>query len=246
MFVSPRALVASSALSAARAKPFERVWRAAALLSIVRILLGLMYLQHGLSKYVGFPAASPQNFPDLIASRALAGAIEIIGGLDADARHLHAMGRVRHVRRDGGRLFHRAESYVGQFLLPPPAVNAPTHQHPPSTPSPTPPPPSPQPTTKPTLTHQPLTPLPQPQILLPLNFAPPLTPLNYYPPPKAISSCGLLERGLQPAFSSPTPNNKHHPPHNHPTTPHTHTRPPQNNTLLYTSQPSHQSTEDRP
>jgi putative oxidoreductase len=60
-------------------KAFREVW-APRLLGIVRILLGLMYLQHGLSKYVGFPAASPQNF-QILSLIGLAGAIEIIGGL---------------------------------------------------------------------------------------------------------------------------------------------------------------------
>jgi putative oxidoreductase len=58
---------------------FRDVW-APRLLSIVRILLGLLYLQHGLSKYFGFPAAAPQNF-QVFSLLGLAGAIEIVGGL---------------------------------------------------------------------------------------------------------------------------------------------------------------------
>ena len=58
---------------------FRDAW-APRLLSIVRILLGLLYLQHGLSKYFGFPAAAPQNF-QVFSLLGLAGAIEIIGGL---------------------------------------------------------------------------------------------------------------------------------------------------------------------
>ena len=58
---------------------FRDVW-APRLLSIVRILLGLLYLQHGLSKYFGFPAAAPQNF-QIFSLIGLAGAIEIVGGL---------------------------------------------------------------------------------------------------------------------------------------------------------------------
>jgi len=50
------------------------------LLSIVRILLGLLDMQHGLSKYFGFPAAPPQNF-QVFSLLGLAGVIEIIGGL---------------------------------------------------------------------------------------------------------------------------------------------------------------------
>ena len=58
---------------------FREVW-APRLLSVVRILLGLLYLQHGLSKYLGFPAPSPQNF-QILSLLGLAGAIETIGGL---------------------------------------------------------------------------------------------------------------------------------------------------------------------
>jgi putative oxidoreductase len=58
---------------------FREVW-APRLLSIVRILLGLLYMQHGLSKYFGFPGPQPQNF-QMISILGLAGAIEIVGGL---------------------------------------------------------------------------------------------------------------------------------------------------------------------
>ena len=58
---------------------FRDVWTPR-LLSIVRILLGLLYMQHGLSKYFGFPAAAPQNF-QMFSLLGLAGAIETIGGL---------------------------------------------------------------------------------------------------------------------------------------------------------------------
>ena len=58
---------------------FREVW-APRLLSIVRIFLGLLYMQHGLSKYFGFPAPAPQNF-QILSLLGFAGAIEIIGGL---------------------------------------------------------------------------------------------------------------------------------------------------------------------
>lgn len=58
---------------------FREVW-APRLLSVVRILLGLLYMQHGLSKYLGFPAPAPQNF-EAFSLIGLAGAIEIVGGL---------------------------------------------------------------------------------------------------------------------------------------------------------------------
>jgi putative oxidoreductase len=58
---------------------FREVW-APRLLSLVRILLGLIYLQHGLQKYFGFPAAQPQNF-HVASMIGLAGLIEIVGSI---------------------------------------------------------------------------------------------------------------------------------------------------------------------
>jgi putative oxidoreductase len=57
---------------------FRDVW-SPRLLSIVRILLGLLYMQHGLSKYFGFPMPSPQNF-QAMSLLGLAGIIELVGG----------------------------------------------------------------------------------------------------------------------------------------------------------------------
>jgi putative oxidoreductase len=51
------------------------------LLSIVRILLGLLFMEHGLSKYFAFPAPpTPANF-QFFSIFGLAGLIEIVGGL---------------------------------------------------------------------------------------------------------------------------------------------------------------------
>src|SRR3954454_8190615 len=50
------------------------------LLSVVRILVALLYLQHPLSKYFAFPAPSPPNF-QMFSLIGLAGAIEITGSL---------------------------------------------------------------------------------------------------------------------------------------------------------------------
>ena len=55
------------------------VW-ALRLLSIVRIFVALLYLQHGLSKYFGFPGSPPANF-QMVSLYGLAGAIEIVGSL---------------------------------------------------------------------------------------------------------------------------------------------------------------------
>ena len=53
---------------------------ASKLQSIVRIVLALLYLQHGLSKYLGFPGSPPANF-HVFSLYGLAGAIEIVGSL---------------------------------------------------------------------------------------------------------------------------------------------------------------------
>jgi putative oxidoreductase len=54
----------------------DQVW-APRVLSIVRIVVGLLYLQHGLSKWFGFPAP----FPHLTPLLGVAGIIEIVGSV---------------------------------------------------------------------------------------------------------------------------------------------------------------------
>jgi putative oxidoreductase len=51
------------------------------ILSIMRIMFGLLFLQHGLVKWFGFPVANP-NFANiqLFTMYGIAGAIEIVGG----------------------------------------------------------------------------------------------------------------------------------------------------------------------
>jgi putative oxidoreductase len=49
------------------------------LLSVLRIVLGLLYMQHGLSKLFAFPAAAPPNF-SLFSLLGLAGILETFGG----------------------------------------------------------------------------------------------------------------------------------------------------------------------
>jgi putative oxidoreductase len=51
------------------------------MLSILRIMFGLLYLQHGLVKWFGFPAANP-NFANIhfFTMLGIAGVIEIVGG----------------------------------------------------------------------------------------------------------------------------------------------------------------------
>jgi putative oxidoreductase len=51
------------------------------MLSILRIMFGLLFLQHGLVKWFGFPVANP-NFANiqLFSMFGIAGVIEIVGG----------------------------------------------------------------------------------------------------------------------------------------------------------------------
>lgn len=63
----------------AESQAFREDWNPR-LLSVVRILLGLIYLQHGVGKYFGFPTAQPPNF-HIVSMVGAAGAIEIIGSL---------------------------------------------------------------------------------------------------------------------------------------------------------------------
>ena len=56
---------------------FRDVW-APRLLAIVRIFLGLDYLQHGLTKHFGFPGPQPPNF-HILSMVGAAGTIEIVG-----------------------------------------------------------------------------------------------------------------------------------------------------------------------
>ncbi len=50
------------------------------MLSVLRIITALLFLQHGLTKFFGFPGPSPANFQAL-SLIGLAGAIEIVGPL---------------------------------------------------------------------------------------------------------------------------------------------------------------------
>jgi putative oxidoreductase len=49
------------------------------LLSVLRIVLGLLYMQHGLSKLFAFPAPPPANF-QYVSLLGLAGILEAFGG----------------------------------------------------------------------------------------------------------------------------------------------------------------------
>src|ERR1700722_5062007 len=73
------------------------------MLSVLRIMAALLFLQYGLSKYFGFPANPPANFR-MFSLIGLAGAIELIGSLLLLVGL--ARGGVHHVRRDRRRLLH--------------------------------------------------------------------------------------------------------------------------------------------
>lgn len=49
------------------------------LLSILRIVAGLMFMQHGLQKIFGFPAPAMMPF-DLVSQMGIGGVLELVGG----------------------------------------------------------------------------------------------------------------------------------------------------------------------
>jgi putative oxidoreductase len=61
--------MAASYASIERARPY--------ILSILRIVVALLFLEHGLQKYFGFPSAGPHMRPLLYVQ----GVIEIVGGI---------------------------------------------------------------------------------------------------------------------------------------------------------------------
>lgn len=57
---------------------FQLFWQPR-LLSVLRIVAGLMFMQHGLSKYFGFPMPAPNGF-EMMTLLGVGGGIEAIGG----------------------------------------------------------------------------------------------------------------------------------------------------------------------
>jgi putative oxidoreductase len=57
---------------------FRATW-SPPMLSVLRIVVGLLFLEHGLSKYFGFPGPSPATF-HVFGMLGLAGAVEIVAG----------------------------------------------------------------------------------------------------------------------------------------------------------------------
>jgi putative oxidoreductase len=60
-------------------EPSLQVWTPR-ILSVLRIMAALVFLQYGLSKFFGFPAHQPANFT-MFSLLGLAGAIELVGSL---------------------------------------------------------------------------------------------------------------------------------------------------------------------
>jgi putative oxidoreductase len=58
--------------------PIESVWTSR-VLSLLRIMAGLMFMEHGLTKYFGFPGPQPHGFA-MMSLAGAAGAIELVGG----------------------------------------------------------------------------------------------------------------------------------------------------------------------
>ena len=75
-------------------------------LSLLRIVAGLMILQHGMAKLIGFPAVPAFANLQPLSLVGVAGIIELIGGRAADPRAVHAAGSLHPFGGDGGRLFH--------------------------------------------------------------------------------------------------------------------------------------------
>src|SRR5581483_892261 len=87
----------------------QDVWSryAPQVLSIVRIMVALLFFEHGLSKLFGFPQASPS--PALFSLSWLAGAIERRRGTSRHRIVVKGVG-IHHVGRDGVRLFHQSRT----------------------------------------------------------------------------------------------------------------------------------------
>src|SRR5580700_10590365 len=79
------------------------------MLSILRMMVGLLYMEHGLAKVLGFPL-QPNHTPYALftLNPGLQGLLELVGGLLLPLRRLCPRGRY------GGRLFHRpcAEKFL--------------------------------------------------------------------------------------------------------------------------------------
>ena len=75
------------------------------MLSILRIVAGLIFVSAGTMKVFGYPPGPPACPPSTYSRKmGTGGLLEVIGGLVDRARPPHPAGRLRPRRRDGGRL----------------------------------------------------------------------------------------------------------------------------------------------
>ena len=77
------------------------------MLSILRIMVGLLYMEHGLAKILDFPH-QPNHAPYALftLNPGLQGLLELVGGFAARAGFVHPHRRLHPRGRHGGRLFH--------------------------------------------------------------------------------------------------------------------------------------------
>ena len=59
--------------------PINPLW-ASRVLSLLRVIAGLLFIQHGLTKFLGFPGPHPHGFIFPMSIYGLAGVIEVVGG----------------------------------------------------------------------------------------------------------------------------------------------------------------------
>jgi hypothetical protein len=97
---------------------FPSAWQPQ-LLSLLRIMAGLLLLQYGTAKILGFPHWDYAQGIKIFSLVGIAGLIELIGGALFTPRPVHTTNRLHSFRRDGRRLCHRTR--LAELL--------PDHQH---------------------------------------------------------------------------------------------------------------------
>ena len=76
------------------------------LLSILQIMSGLLFLQHGIAEHLKFPIVPMYATFDPVSLSGVAGFLELVGSVLLLVGLFSAVGRFPHVRRDGRGLFH--------------------------------------------------------------------------------------------------------------------------------------------
>ena len=79
-------------------------------LSVLRIITGLMIIEHGMAKILGFPVLPAFANVQPLSLLGAAGFIELIGGALLILGPVHAARGFHPLRRNGGRLFHGARA----------------------------------------------------------------------------------------------------------------------------------------